>query len=95
MENGARFALGLIGHFDFIKLNKEDHLAWVTEHWNPLINYVPNIIILTNSWVVFLFLESKDAQNMLDRLWVINYGSLVLDKWHLGFDPLRKKNVKR
>ena len=45
---------------------------------------------LENKWFVFFFLEGKDASRILDLLWPIYNGSLILSRWHTGFDPLRE-----
>ena len=42
-----------------------------------------------------MFLEAEHASLILNSLWSVGKGSLVLNRWHVAFDPLREKVVKR
>ena len=53
------------------------------------------ISLLARGWIVFVFLEDSHAMSVLNRLWRIGEGSLVLDRWHVHFDPLRERVKKR
>ena len=68
----------LVGWIEYIKMNTEYLLGWATANWNTLINYRPNISILANGWLVFLFMEMNDAHNILEQLWVIGSSSFDL-----------------
>ena len=46
-------------------------------------------------WIVFVFLEDSHATTVLNSLWHIGVGYLVLDRWHVNFDPLRERVKKR
>ena len=56
-----------------------------------IINYVPTISLLANNWVVIEFIDAVDASCILGNLWTVSKGSLVLSRWHFGFDPLTEK----
>ena len=42
-----------------------------------------------------MFLEKAYALSVLNSLWRIREGSLVLDRWHIHFDPQRERVKKR
>ena len=44
---------------------------------------------------MFVFLEDDHATQVLQRMWRIGKGSLVLDQWHANFDPARERIKKR
>ena len=76
-------------------MTKEEWVDWATIHWNPIIHYIPTISLLTNKWLVFVFIEEMDALHILAPLWTIQKGSLVLSRWHSRFDPLKERITKR
>ena len=53
------------------------------------------ISFLARGWIVFVFLEDSHATTILNSLWCSGVGSLVLDRWHVNFDPLRERVKKR
>ena len=63
-------------------MSKDEWVDWDTIHWNPNLNYIPTISLLANKWLVFVFIEEKDASRILNTLWTIQKGSLVLIHWH-------------
>ena len=81
----------LISRLEYCSMSKEGWVDWATLHWTPLIHYAPSISLLENRWLVFVFIEESDASLILDKLWPILDGSLVLKKWHSGFDPLTER----
>ena len=76
-------------------MDKKDWFAWATEHWKPFLSYVPAISLLVRGWIVFVFLEDAHATEVLNRLWRVGKGSLVLDRWHVNFDPAHERVRKR
>ena len=52
------------------------------QHWKLLPDYIPTVSRLVNGWYVFLFIEGKDASQILDSLCPICNGLLVLIRWH-------------
>ena len=44
---------------------------------------------------MLVFLEDAHASTILDSLWRIGAGSLVLSRWHAHFDPFRERVRKR
>ena len=85
----------LIGRLEYCSLNKEEWVSWATQHWKPILTYVPTISLLANRWLVFVFLDDSDASRILDSLWTIGDGSLVLSQWHTNFDPVKERVTKR
>ena len=85
----------LIGHLKYCSMNKEEWVAWATTHWQPIFNDVPTISLLANKWLVFVFIEDVDASRILNSLWTIENGSLVLIRWHSKFDLLKERVVKK
>ena len=83
----ALCAHALIGRLEYVSMDKKDWFAWATEHWKPFLTYVPAISLLVWGWIVFVFLEDAHATEVLNRLWRVGKGSLVLDRWHVNFDP--------
>ena len=57
--------------------------------------YIPTISLLSNDWIVLVFLDATHASLILDKMWRIGPGSLVLGRWHTHFDPLRERVTKR
>ena len=81
----------LIGRLEYYSMSREGWVEWATSHWKPLIHYVPTISLLANRWLVFVFIEAYDASLILHNLWPVMDGSLVLNRWHSGFEPLTKR----
>jgi len=44
-------------------------------------------------WFYFIFRTLEDAERVLQQVWVVNDGSLMLKCWHLVFN-LEKENVR-
>ena len=78
----------LIRRQEYCSLTKEEWVKWATIDWKPIIQYVPTVSILANKWLIFVFIEETDATRILGNLWTIQKGSLVLNHWHSGLDPL-------
>ena len=55
-----------------------------------MLTYIPTISLLSNGWIVFVFLEAQHATLILETIWRMGLGSLVLGRWHTHFDPLRE-----
>ena len=85
----------LVGRLEYARMNKADWVDWANTFWKPLINYIPTISLLSRGWIVFVFLEEKHCQRIMDGIWRIGKGSLVLNRWHSHFDPLRERITKR
>ena len=60
-----------------------------------MLAYIPTISLLSNGRIVFVFLEADHVALILDTIWRIGAGSLVLGCWHTHFDPLRERVTKR
>ena len=68
-----------ISGLEYVSMDKKDWFAWATEHWKPFLSYVPAISLLVWDWIVLVFLEAAHATSVLNRLWRVGKGSLVLD----------------
>ena len=77
---GALCSRALIGRLEYCTMSNEGWVEWETLHWKPLIHYVPSISLLANRWLVFVFMEESNASLILDKLWSVLDGSLVLKK---------------
>ena len=75
----ALCACALIGRLEYVSMEKKDWFAWATEHWKPFLTYVPAMSLLVRVWIVFVFLEDAHVTKVLNRLWRVGKGSLVLD----------------
>ena len=78
----------LVGRLEYCKMGKAAWVNWATDHWKPLFDYIPTISLLSNGWIVFIFLEEAYCNHILEGIWRIGAGSLVLGCWHSHFDPL-------
>ena len=58
----------LIGRLEYCKMDKASWVCWANEHWKPLFNYVPTISLLSNGWIVFVFLEAEHCSHVLDGI---------------------------
>ena len=85
----------LVEHLEYDRMNKSAWVEWDTANWKPLIDYVPTISLLSRGWIVFVFLEEAHCTRILEGIWCMGAISLVLDRWHTWFDPLRERISKR
>ena len=85
----------LIGRLEYASMEKKDWVSWASKYWKPFLTYVPSISLLVRGWIVFVFLEDSHASEVLSRLWRVGNGSLVLDRWHVNFDPVTERVKKR
>ena len=76
---------------EYYHMGKKEWVEWETTHWKPLLTYIATISFLSNGWIVFVFLEAEHATVILDLIWRIGNGSLVLGRWHAHFNPLRER----
>ena len=70
-------------------------LSWVREQWKPILKAVPRVLSLVNGWTLFQFLMEEDRAIVENRYWIIGEGSLVLKRWHLGFEPWSERMLQR
>ena len=71
-------AHALVGRLEYCRLDKAAWVDWASKHWKPLIDYLPTISLLANGWILFVFLEKEHCSHILNRIWHIGKGSLVL-----------------
>jgi hypothetical protein len=62
-------------------------LPWVHSNWWPLIGYDLEITHLTHGWICFCFKTPEDCTLILERLWTLDGGSIMLKRWRISFDP--------
>lgn len=80
----------LVGKIESAKVSRSELVEWVKKHWTPLFYYAPQMTMLTNGWVCFLFSKPEDLQSVLGGIWLIKEGSIVLKHWHTSFDLAKK-----
>ena len=84
----------LVSRLDYCRMNKASWVNWASENWKPLFDYILTISLLSNGWIVFVFLDVDHCSQVLEGIWRIGKGSLVLGRWHTKFDPLRERISK-
>ena len=85
----------LVGNMEFVKLFLLDLMNWVRDKWKPLNKMVLRVLMLMNDQFCFIFLLVEDQKILIeDRFWVIEYGTLVLLRWHSGFNPWKERLKK-
>ena len=72
----------LIGRLEYCKMDKASWVKWASDNWKPLFDYIPTISLLSNGWIVIVFLDEGHCTSVLEGIWRIGKGSLVLDRWH-------------
>ena len=58
----------LVGRLEYCKMNKASWVSWASENWKPLLTYLPTISLLSNGWIVFVFLEADHATLILNNI---------------------------
>jgi hypothetical protein len=77
----------LVGRLAYKEKCKQNVDAWITNHWKPILGYIPKIHLLQQGWLGFIFRNPEDSTLILDSFWPIDGGSLMLKRWRLGFNP--------
>jgi len=69
-----------------VKVNFEVLRDWIKLHWKPVLNYTPLFSTLVKGWYIFHFISVKDRETISAGTWLIGRGSIVLTRWHPGFN---------
>ena len=69
-----------MGRLEYVHMGKKDYMELAIAHWKLVLTYITTISFLSNGWIVFVFLEVEHAVVILDSLWRIRNGSLVLGR---------------
>jgi len=77
----------LVGRLENTKVTFEAMRDWLNSYWRPILKYKPLFTTLVNGWFIFHLLNSKDRDMIAQKTWLIGRGSLVLQKWTVGFNP--------
>jgi len=77
----------LVGRLCYRHLCKTDLAVWVQNSWRPFLGYVPEISFLTRGWLSFHLCSPKDSTLILDWLWQLDDGNLMLKRRRISFDP--------
>ena len=85
----------LVGHFTYWKMWKMDLECCMEESWAHLLGYVPVIKSLSSRWHCFIFKSTKDLEIILEGFWQCGSKSLMLRRWHVGFNAGKDYFVKR
>ena len=70
----------LVGRLEYCKMDKSSWISWALENWKPLFDYIPTISLLSRGWVVFVFLDPAHCTRVLEGVWRVGKGSLVLER---------------
>ena len=70
----------LVGRLEYCRMDKASWVNWVSENWKSLFDYIPTIKLLSNGWIVFVFLDAEHCTRALEGIWRIKKGSLVLGR---------------
>jgi hypothetical protein len=88
LSDACNLALcALVGRLAYKEKCKQSLDSWVTDHWYPLLGYTPQILLLQQGWMGFIFRKPEDTVLILERFWAYNEGSLMLKRWRMGFNP--------
>jgi hypothetical protein len=77
----------LVGQISYKDLCRSELTPWVHSTWWPLLGYDPKITHLTCGWLCFHFKSPEDSSYILEHLWTLDGGSLLLKLWWINFDP--------
>jgi len=77
----------LVGRLENTKASFATMKDWTISYWRPILQYNPLFSTLVNGWYIFHFLNSEDREKIERRTWLIGHGSLVLQRWTVGFNP--------
>ena len=84
-----------VGSLEYFHMDKEGWIVWIAKMWKPLLDYTPTVSQLSNGWYAFLFLEEAYESRIINGIWFIDKGYLMLWRWWSRFDPYRSKVHKR
>jgi hypothetical protein len=94
MKEAGHYSLrGLVGKFGYKAMEAKEIHNWVSECWGPVLSYIPEAYIFSKGWFCFLFQSPEDAEQILNKVWIVKNGSLMLKCWHVAFNP--KKEIIR
>jgi hypothetical protein len=77
----------LVGQFNYWALPKTNIGRWMEKHWEPLLGYISILSVLLHGWFCFLFRNEIDAKLILEGLWLVGEGILMLKRWTHSFNP--------
>jgi hypothetical protein len=60
---------------------------WVADRWGPVLGYTPIVYIICKGWYFFLYKSAEDTNRILNSVWIVKGGSLMLKRWHVAFNP--------
>jgi hypothetical protein len=80
----------LVGRLSYRKFCHTPLEDWVASNWKPLLGYSLEVFYLSQGWFGFRCRTSEDASLLLDTLWVVDGGSIMLKRWRINFDPSRE-----
>lgn len=85
----------LLGRFDYVKMARPTLIRCMMTSWKPPIKYTPKVYVLVNGRFCFHLLTEDSLRKILDRYWVVDEGSLVFYRLHVGFNSWKEKIIKR
>jgi len=85
----------LVGRLENTKASFATMKDWTISYWRPLLQYNPLFSTLVNGWYMFHFRNTEDREKIERRTWLIGRGSLVLQRWSVGFNPAYEQHQVR
>jgi hypothetical protein len=88
LEDACMMALcTLVGRFSYCKFVQVPIESWVESTWKPLLGYSPEVFYVARGWLGFKCRNPEDASLLLESLWVVEGGNIILKHWRITFDP--------
>jgi len=76
-------------------MRKNKLKQWIHDVWNSMVGYFPRFGLLSNHWIIFDFMFEYDLIKILEIMWVIGRGVLMLKRWVPWFNPYMYSFKKR
>jgi hypothetical protein len=85
MEAEKYTCRGLVGRFGYKSMVAKEIHRWVSDCWGPVLGYSPDAYILCKGWYCFMFKSLEDADQILNSVWIVKSGSLMLKRLARSF----------
>jgi len=76
-----------VGCFSYWVGSKTNIGRWMEKNWEPRLGYLLDTSFLPRGWFCLCFRNEKDANSILEGLWLVGEGSLMLKRWTHTFNP--------
>lgn len=86
-QTTKRGRLSLIDKVQGVRPNIDDIRRWEKLKWK--LRGILDIISLPNDYMLFIFGNKEDQNEILSSAWFIGNRALFLERWHPEFDPTK------